>query len=168
MKQLSSLLIAILPALICSGPLLANPVAELQPVGSATLKVFFWTIYNSTLYTEDGTYTDIEPNLALQITYRRNIASRELLAKTEEEWQKTSPGHKSQHTWLSKLDEIWPDVRRGDVIVLRVNSSFASDFYFNDKFIGAIEDREFTEQFLSLWLSERSSYPKLRNILIGK
>ena len=148
--------------------MLASPVEELKPVGSATLKVFFWTIYNSTLYSGDGSYSGIEPDLALQIVYHRSISKDELLDRTEKEWEKFSPGHKSQQTWLSRLDQIWPDVQRGDVIVLRVNKSFASDFYFNDKFVGAIEDREFTEQFLSLWLSERSSYPKLRSILIGR
>ena len=148
--------------------MLACPVEELKSVGSATLKVFFWTIYSSTLYTADGSYSGIEPDLALQIVYRRSISKNELLDRTEKEWQKSFPSHKSQQIWLSRLEKIWPDVQRDDVIVLRVNRNFDSDFYFNDEFIGAIEDREFTEQFLSLWLSDKSSYPKIRNILIGR
>ena len=150
-----------------SGPILANPVEELEPVGSATLKVLFWSIYSSTLYTDDGIYTGIEPDLALQITYRRRISKIDLLDRTEEEWENTSRNQRSWKGWLTQLDKILPDVERGDVLVLRVSNSLASLFFFNNSLIGTIEDQDFTKDFLALWLSERSSYPKLRNKLVN-
>ena len=163
MKQLSSFFLS----LILSGPILANPVEELEPVGSATLKVLFWSIYSSTLYTDDGIYTGIEPDLALQITYRRRISKIDLLDRTEEEWENTSRNQRSWKGWLTQLDKILPDVERGDVLVLRVSNSLASQFFFNNSLIGTIEDQDFTKDFLALWLSERSSYPKLRNKLVN-
>ena len=69
--------------------------------------------------------------------------------------------------WLTQLDKILPDVERGDVLVLRVSNSLASLFFFNNSLIGTIEDQDFTKDFLALWLSERSSYPKLRNKLVN-
>lgn len=102
---------------------------ELEPVGSATLKVLFWSIYSSTLYTDDGIYTGIEPDLALQITYRRRISKIDLLDRTEEEWENTSRNQRSWKGWLTQLDKILPDVERGDVLVLRVSNSLASQFF---------------------------------------
>jgi len=153
--------------LLFSGALSANPVSDLAQVGSATLKGYFWIIYNSSLYSPDGEYSGVNPNLALQIEYRRDISNEQLIKRTKQEWEKQNIGISESALWLKELSEFWPDVEKGDVIVLRVGADFASEFYLNTEFIGSIEDRNFTNEFLAIWLSESSSYPKLRNQLLG-
>jgi len=43
-----------------------------------------------------------------------------------------------------------------------------SVFYFNDVKVGSIEEKEFGELFLSIWLSPKTSQKKLRNQLLGE
>lgn len=145
----------------------AGPIDDLNPVGQARLRVFFFHIYDSTLYSPNGRYEGVNPDLALQIEYQRSIAADRLLDQTREEWRKQSLYEDSCETWLSQLDSFWPDVSRGDTLTLRVDESLASEFYLNGQLIGEIDDAQFTERFLAIWLSEDSSYPRLRNQLVG-
>jgi len=145
----------------------AGPIDDLNPVGSATLKVLFWTIYDSSLFTPSGVYEGITPGLTLQINYRRNISRANLLKRTREEWQKLDLYQPIHEEWLSSLEVMWPNLKRGDELVLQVGENLDSGFYFNGAYIGSVEDRRFTESFLAIWLSENSSYPELRNQLVG-
>ncbi len=157
-------------SLICllfSFSALANPIQNLDKVGSAKLRVLLWNIYESALYTPTGEFKGIAPGLALEIEYRRNISKRAFIDYTREEWQKQSLYKDQSELWLASLNDIFPSVKKGDSLVLRVNDSMASEFYFNDEFIGQITNANFTEEFLAIWLSEQSSYPDLRNQLVG-
>lgn len=157
----------LLAGLLLASQAHATPIQNLDPVGSATLKVLFWTIYDSRLYTPDGQFDGIEPGLALELDYRRDIKAEELIQRTREEWRKLGLSHAEQSAWLERLATLWPDIREGDELILEVGDSLNSRFYFNGELIGELADADFTEQFLSIWLSERSSYPKLRNQLVG-
>jgi len=153
--------------LLLSGSLTANPIADLEQVGSATLKVYFWTVYNSSLYSQDGKFSGVNPYLALEIEYRRDISNAQLISRTAEEWEKQNIFGNDSEQWLKDLREFWPDIKKGDVIVLRVNPDLASEFYLNAELIGTIADKRFTNDFLAIWLSENTSYPKLRDRLVG-
>jgi hypothetical protein len=152
---------------ICSTSAFASPVERLEAVGSATLRVLLWTIYDSRLYSPDGNYEGIEPDLALEITYRRDIKAQDLLERTRKEWRELGLYEAGHEQWLKQLAGLWPDVKEDDSLVLRVDENLASQFFFNGQAIGAIASAEFTRNFLAIWLSENSSYPKLRNRLVG-
>jgi hypothetical protein len=153
---------------IClAGLVTADPIKELDQVGTATLRVLFWTIYNSTLYSIDGEFRGVEPGIALELTYRRRITTTTLIDWTRREWQKQSLSGEQSEEWLEILSTIWSDVKRGDVLVLKVSSDLSSEFYKNDELIGSLTDPLFTSNFLSIFISEKSSYPKLRARLVG-
>ena len=48
-------------------PARANLPDSLTEIGAARLKVFFWTIYDCYLYSKDGIYRGLEPNLTLEL-----------------------------------------------------------------------------------------------------
>lgn len=146
---------------------LANPIQNLNEVGSAKLKVLLWNIYESSLYTPSGRFQGIEPGLALELEYRRNIPKKEFVKYAREEWQKQSLYNARSEDWLASISDILPNVKKGDVIVLKVNSQKESEFYYNNQFIGKLGSENFTNQFLSIWLSANTSYPKLRDKLVG-
>jgi hypothetical protein len=151
-----------------AGRAFGSPTEILQPVGSTTLKVFFWTIYDSTLFSDDGEYRGIEPGLALKIDYRRSVKRDQLIDTTREQWQELDlydPAASEQ--WLRELAELWPDIQRGDSITLFVETDMSATFFFNDQALGQINDSRFTRSFLAIWLAENSTFPKLRNELIG-
>jgi len=143
-------------------------VNDLQLVGEARLSKLFWAIYDSRLYNRSGRYQGIEPGLTLEITYQRKITSQQLVESTREEWQMLRVyKQRSSEQWLKQLLTMWPDVKKDDVLTLRVDNNLASDFYFNGEAIGSIEKPEFTNHFLSIWLSSNARYPKLQQQLIG-
>lgn len=144
------------------------PTEELRMVGSARLRVMFWTIYDSSLYSADGEFDRIEPDLALAITYRRNIPAADLIERTFDEWQEMGVSSSGQSIWRRQLEQLWPDVKSGDTLTLYVDDELASRFYFNDRFIGTMMESDFTEQFLGIWLSEKSDYPRQRAELTGR
>jgi|GEM_PF-114014 len=173
-KFLGVLLLLVMSGVFASS--YSNPVhaqqsqsrPELRAVGSARLRVLLWTVYDSTLYTRDGEYRTIEADMALEITYRRRIAARDLIEQTVEEWQDLDLPSNRHPTWLQLLESLWPDVSPGDTLTLYVDDKLNSQFYFNERFLGTVEDAEFTRQFLAIWLDENNSYPRQRAQLTGR
>ncbi|NKB35169.1 MAG: hypothetical protein GKR91_18890 [Pseudomonadales bacterium] len=163
----SSRLSLVLIVLLNSQTLWANLTDELYVVGEARLKVLLWKIYDSSLYSRTGQYSGVEPELTLQINYLRNIRKNQLLGRTEKEWQRLSVNPQNIEQWSMELAEILPDVKRGETLTLQVEENLSSSFYYTSEFLGNINDPDFTEAFLSIWLSERSSYPELQAQLIG-
>lgn len=154
--------------LFFSIPTLSNPLDNYTKIGEAKLKVFFWDIYNSSLYSQSGIYAADEFPQALEISYLRKISGDDLVIHTKEEWQKLGISKEKIDKWLPTLAELFPNINKGDTLLLIVNQERISEFYLNESSIGVISDKEFGESFLQIWLDENASYPKVRNKLIGK
>lgn len=145
-----------------------SPLNGLEKVGEARLSVWFWSIYDSALYTQSGTYQKGQFPQALKIDYLRDIEADELLEQTEEEWQKLGESSEQYSPWLSSLSSIWPDIKEGDQLLLLVDAEQISHFYFNGEPVGQIKDAAFGSAFLRIWLDPQCSYPKVRRKLIGE
>ena len=157
---------ALLLALIAAS-VHASPTADLREVGRASLKAMFWPIFDSTLFSPDGQFKQVEPGLALEIQYRRKLGSDALIASTRREWQKLSLYSEESEAWLAEAARLWPSLERGDRLLLKVDDDLGSEFYFNERLLGTLADPEFTRRFLAIFISERSSYPRLRDRLVG-
>jgi hypothetical protein len=137
-------------------------------VGETTFSILFWDLYKSKLQTTSGKYPlekDSE-KLLYHINYLTDISREDLLMRTVEQWQHLGIETERYQTYLSVLEKIWPDIEDGDTLSLHVNNT-RSVFYFNNNFIGEIEQSEFSQLFLDIWLSENTSEPKLRLELLG-
>ncbi len=141
--------------------------AGLQLVGEGRLKVLFWSVYDSRLYTADGAYLEGQRPLRLDIEYLMNVDSSDLVARTRQEWQFQNLRHPGQRQWLDRLGAMWPDVKEGDVLSLQVDQREHSSFLLNGELLGRIEDEAFTRQFLAIWLAPETSQPELRLALTG-
>lgn len=146
---------------------MANPISDLKKVGEAKLKVLFWNVYNSSLYTTSGQYRPDSFPQALRIEYLRDIEAEDLLESTQEEWEKLGLSPETFTPWLAQLADIFPNISEDDILLLTVEGGQKSTFFYNGKIIGEVTDPGFGESFLRIWLDENSSYPKLRNKLIG-
>ena len=145
----------------------ALPWENLQLTGEARLKVLFWNVYDARLYTADGRYRERSYPIALQLDYLRDIASSDLVDETLRQWQEQGlDGHPRMDDWLDRLAELWPDVSEDDAITLVVDAEGRSQFYFNDRLLGGIEDREFADYFAAIWLSDNTTSPRVREQLI--
>jgi len=160
-------LLAILYSLVFSGVTMADPLSELKKVGEAKLKVLFWDVYNSSLYSQTGAYQAEQFPQALKINYLRDIDADDLIQRTQDEWQKLGIKKETFKQWIPLLTNIFPDIKKGDTLLLNVSEDQQSEFFFNGETIGKITDQTFGKSFLRIWLDENCSYPKVRNKLIG-
>ncbi len=142
--------------------------SELQKVGEAELRVLFWSVYNSRLYSTDGQYREGQRPLQLEIEYLLDIKSEALVERTGSEWDSQGLTHERQEQWLAKLAELWPDVSKNDVLTLEIDEDDRSTFYRNGELLGVIEDPEFGDHFTGIWLSPTTTRPKLRLALTGQ
>jgi hypothetical protein len=160
-------LLAVLCTLVFSGVSMANPLDDLKKVGEAKLKVLFWDVYNSRLYIKTGEYQVEQFPQALNINYLRDIDAEDLIERTQDEWEKLGIKQVTFSQWIPLLTNIFPDIKKGDTLLLSVSENQQSEFFFNGKTIGKITDQTFGKSFLRIWLDKKCSYPKVRYKLIG-
>lgn len=145
----------------------AAPWQDMELVGKGKLSVLFWDIYNAELFTESGQYQEAQTPIALKLTYLRDIEKKDLISETIKQWGKVGFNDKTKiETWSSKLEQLWTDVSENDAITLYIDKENCSYFFFNDQELGKIDDPEFSQAFLAIWLSEKTTAPKVRKQLI--
>lgn len=140
---------------------------DMQKCGAARLTVLFWDIYESSLFTPSGQYYPGIRPLRLEIKYLRQIKASDLVAQTAKEWQAQGIQDSRHDTWLTMLDNLWPDVKANDVLALSIAENGGAQFTFNGELLGTIDDPDFGRDFAGIWLSPRTTRPKLRAALIG-
>ncbi|RYV02344.1 hypothetical protein SOPP22_09810 [Shewanella sp. OPT22] len=145
---------------------LSDAKESLNLVGTAKLKVWFWNVYTSDLYTPTGKYSGKEQCLLFEINYLMDISKEELINSTVENWQHLGLTPNDYQGFVFKLEKIWPNVSKGDQLAFQVLPT-ESVFYLNGKPIGKIEDKHFASIFLSIWLSKKTTQPRLRKKLLG-
>lgn len=156
-----------------------TPWKDMPILGKSTLRVAIWDIYDIELLSADKAPYDLAPydlaTFALKIKYLRPVKKEKLISETQKQWQKLNKHkeHKAPHKedtkkWLSQLGIIFPNVTKNDEITFFVDDTNIARFYLNDLHIGTINDPGFSHQFSSIWLSPKTSHPKLRKALIGK
>jgi hypothetical protein len=140
---------------------------EIWPlVGTARLKVLLWEVYDSQLFTPSGSWQGEAP-YQLSLRYLRDIPASKLVEETDKAWRQQGRSHPKQSEWLQQLNDIWPDIARGDNLVFGLNVKGQSAFWFNGRPIGGIDDGDFGALFGGIWLDQDSPQPELRDQLIG-
>jgi hypothetical protein len=141
--------------------------STLRMVGQAHLTFMFWPIYDSRLYSADGSYQEGQLPLQLEIQYLRDVDADDLVQHTQSEWQRQGLSHGSQQQWLETLSRLLPDVSENDVLALVVDEQGRSEFLLNGQLLGQINDPLFGQHFLAIWLSPETSQPEMRQALLG-
>lgn len=138
------------------------------PIGETTFTVLFWDVYTSKLLTTSGKYPIIKKNdsLLFNINYLKKINSDDLIEKTIEQWQHLGFTKERYQNYLPILKQMWPNINEGDRLSLLIYQG-RSIFYFNEQYLGVINEFEFGDMFLAIWLSDETSQPSLRNELLG-
>jgi len=144
----------------------ASVPGDFSKVGEPRLSVLFWDVYDATLYSPSGEYEKSERQ-ALNLNYLRDIDADDLIETTEEEWQKLKLDSSEHEGWLTKLKDIWPNIKKGDCLLLVESDNGYAEFYQGEELLGTVESQEFTDQFLAIWLSPESRFEDERNELVG-
>lgn len=145
----------------------AEVFSQFQKVGNGSMSWMFIDIYDASLFTKSGRYkAGVYPQV-LNITYLKNIDKKRLISATKEQWELQTFSDENIKSWLKELESIWPNINSGDSLTFYVAENKRGDFYHNDSWLGGIDNPKFSEAFLSIWLSEKTSQPRLREQLLG-
>ncbi len=138
-----------------------------QRVGSGEMRWGFFALYEISLYVEKAKNIAQPEAKALEIRYLRSFSSERLVQATADQWGHIGFDHSDKTIWLTELSTLWPDVKRGDRLRFEVDAQGSNQFLFNDRPVGGIRNRDFSQAFLDIWLSPKTSEPRLRLKLLS-
>jgi hypothetical protein len=140
-----------------------DPMTGLQRWGSGEFRRFGFLVYAASLWAGED---PLRPPLALQLTYKRNIAGAAIAeASVKEIRQLGLADEATLSRWGGLMAGLFPDVRPGDSIIGEYRASGAG-FYFNGRLLGRVEEAAFAQAFFAIWFDTRTSAPELRAALL--
>ncbi len=148
-----------------------------KTVGEAKLTWFIFDIYESRLRAPDGRYqigSDVSPHpIALEIYYQRDVTKQKLLEVTDEQWQKLGIEQSLRQQWISILNMMYPSIKKGDELAYVTDGKTGHLLHrragdISPHTVGYVKDEALNDAFLSIWLSPKTEFPKLRKQLIGQ
>lgn len=176
MKNVTVFLISFVFVVGMSLPTFANTLPEvvvkehtaLSVRGEGDLKFLGFKVYDARLWTQLKPYSTSEI-FALQLIYDMSFKGREIADRSLTEMRKV--GYKDEQKlkrWGEEMLRIFPDVNKGDALIGVSIPGKGAKFYSRDKLIATADDAEFAKAFFDIWLSEKTSEPKLRDKLLGR
>jgi hypothetical protein len=168
-------------ALASQGPALARSAPPPPPevrselpnarlLGSGRLTFLLFHVYDARLWAgpefEVARYDQVP--LALELEYARGFDNADIAERSIEEMRRSGPIAPEKATrWLSAMKQAFPNVAAGDRTTGVQVPGVAARYFVNGKFTGEIRDPEFTRLFFGIWLSTRTSEPRLREALLA-
>lgn len=141
----------------------------LKAIGGGLLRIFGFRIYNAYLWTPGGASFDHRKPFVLDIHYLRNFTAKQLAERSIDEMRDQGVGHDGVYRkWIAEMQRVFADVKEGDRLTGVATAARTAKFFYNGAFRGEIVDADFTDAFFGIWLSEKSSQPRMRNQLLGK
>jgi hypothetical protein len=174
-RKAALLLAAILPlpGLARRHPLPPELVSELPGArlfGEGRLRFLGLPVYDIRLWSEGERFSsdpDAAP-LALELEYARSLDGKAIADRALKEMQGLGAVAVTQgERWLAQMRQIFPDVVKGDRMTGVQRPGEAARFFVNGQVRGEVRDAEFTRLFFGIWLSPRTSQPRLREALLG-
>jgi hypothetical protein len=153
-----------------SGAVSSQLQTKYQTVGEGKFSYWFWDLYNARLATSDGKFVDYQQSvpLLLELRYLRDISKIEFVDATLDQWRIQAGGGQKQHKlWAGELTNLWRDVKKGDVLGAELHPDGLISFYFNQQLLGTTKDPAMGPAFFDIWLSEKTTAPELRQLLLA-
>lgn len=138
-----------------------------EKVGEYDFKWAWLAIYTITLETPEGSPYKASAGHRINITYKRNFNSEQILSQTLKEWEYQGISRQVGEPWLLYLEDSMPNMSKGDTLTLEVSSVESALLRFNNKVIDQFEDAQFIQNFAGIWLGEKTSHPKMRKYLLA-
>ena len=151
-------------------PELARALPDAQLAGEAKLRYLGLHIYDIRLWTlgADLRRSPYAAPLALELEYARSLGGKAIAERSLKEMQGIDTvGDAQAERWLAQMQQIFPDVKSGDRLTGVQRPGEAALFFVNGELRGEVRDAEFTRLFFGIWLSPRTSQPRLREALLG-
>lgn len=167
------MLLAAAPAAAQVAPVSAAPLQLTQPRQSGSGLYTYWgfDVYQASLWVEPGFDPQAlsRQRYALELGYLRNFKGRDIAQRSIDEMRRQGGFTDAQaQDWLQAMAAVFPDISTGDRLTGVHLPGRGAQFFANGKPSGEIADPEFARLFFGIWLSDKTSAPKLRLTLLGQ
>lgn len=139
-----------------------------RPYGEASLNKLVFHVYDASLWTDADPWSMGKP-FALRLKYAMDFKGKNLAERSIDEMNGQSPLSEAQEkVYYQKLAMLFPDVKKGDTITAVYLPAKGTRLYHNGAYKGSITDIDFSRRFIGIWMSEKTSEPKVRKRLLTK
>jgi hypothetical protein len=144
------------------------PGARLQ--GQGRLRYLGLHVYDAMLWTAQPLSAEEAERaaLALELRYARALRGALIAERSLSEMKRIGEFDDADASrWLDLMKRLFPDVAAGDRITGVHRPGEGARFHVNGRFVGEVAEAAFARLFFGVWLSPRTSQPKLRAALLG-
>jgi Chalcone isomerase-like len=149
----------------------AKEHAGLSVRGEGVLRFFGIKVYDARLWAPAKSLAkSISPGdpFALELVYDMSVKGREIAERSTAEMRKVGYSNEAKlKAWGDEMLRIFPDIKKGESLIGVSIPGKGAKFYSREKLIASADDPEFAKAFFDIWLSEKTSEPKLRERLLG-
>ena len=153
---------------------IASALPQSRLMGTTRLTVWGFQVYDARLWAVPGTTADklsTQP-FALELTYLRAFDSLDIATRSITEMRRSAPISEAQaKVWMEEIQRVIPHVKPGDRVTgihrPKIGTEGGAQFWVNGKPSGEIRDVEFARLFFGIWLSPKTSEPKMRLALLA-
>ena len=134
------------------------------------MTVLGFQVYDARLWTAPGfSRGDYAAHpFALELAYLRDFDGADIARRSLKEMQGIDSITAPQgERWLALMTRLFPDVKKGDRLTGIHEPGVGVSFLYNDRPAGEVRDPEFARLFMGIWLSLRTSEPRLREQLLA-
>ena len=138
-------------------------------IGKGRLAVWGIQVYDARLWALQGFKSQNLPAqpFALELAYLRDFNSKDTAERSIKEMRRSaSISDEQAKAWMAAMQRVLPDIKKGDRIMGVNQPDVGAQFLVNGKAAGEIRDVEFARLFFGIWLSPKTSEPKLRDVLL--
>ncbi len=162
------LLLAASPAWGMEKPaFLAETIRAEAPLGEGAYRWAFIDVYDAALWTDAPAWSYDAP-FALTLTYRINAMPADIREETIKQLRVVSELTPEELTAFGQeLDRLYPEMRKGDSITALYTPEGGMALYHNEVLRGRVTEQKFVRPFFDIWLSDKTTEPKLRAQLLG-
>ena len=138
--------------------------------GKGRLTVWGFDVYDASLWVTPGFKADKLTALpfALELAYLRDFTNTDIAERSIVEMRRSATISEAQaKAWTAAMQRVIPNVKKGDRITGVYRPGTGATFLVNGKSAGEIMDAEFARLFFGIWLSPKTSEPKVRSALLA-
>ncbi len=147
---------------------------ELMPdyrlIGKQRLTYWGFQVYDARLWALPGFKKDnfAAQLFALELAYLRDFDAIDVAERSITEMRRSATISDAQaKTWTAEMVRVYPDFKKGDRVMGINKPGIGVSYLVNGKPTGDIRDTEFAGLFFGIWLSPKTSQPKLRSALLA-
>ena len=139
-------------------------------IGKGRLTYFGLQVYDARLWAMPGFQIDnlsTQP-FVLELAYLRNFDAVDVADRSIHEMRRSAVISDVQaKTWTAEMLRVFPNLKKGDRVMGVNKPGVGVSYLVNGKPTGEIRDVEFSKLFFGIWLSSKTSEPKLRSALLA-